>query len=41
MRLPRVHGNVNGGDRNTVQFLFCDRQSVAGFIFGGGGAVGG
>lgn len=27
------------GDSNTVQFLFCDRLSVAGFIFGGSGAA--
>lgn len=27
------------GDRNTVLFLFCDRQSVAEFIFGGSGAA--
>lgn len=34
-----MHADVSVGDRNTVQFLFCDRQSVAGFIFGGSGAA--
>lgn len=34
-----MHANAGARDSNTVQFLYCDRQSEAEFIFGGSGAA--